>query len=361
MATVELALPHHRYSIHIEPGALDTLGEGARACARSQRCALVIDANVVREHGVRAERSIREAGLEPVVSVLPSGEETKSLAQIARLYETWVEAGLERGSPVIALGGGVTGDTAGFAAASFLRGVPFLQCPTTLLAMVDSSVGGKVGVNLPKGKNLVGAFHQPAAVLIDPDLLRTLPARELRAGLAECIKHGAIRDEDLLEWTAKQMERLLALECDALVELVTRNVEIKASVVCEDERESGVRAHLNFGHTFGHAIESTRGYGVLLHGEAVGLGMRAAAWLAERMGLCGPEVADRLRSTLAAAGLPVRTELTSADELRAALRVDKKVVGGRLRFVLPRRIGAVEVRDDAPLEAVDAAWDTIRT
>ena len=359
MATVRIELPPQGYTVTIEPGALARLGALVRAEAPSARCALIADRTVARLHGEAARRSLESAGFAVAVELV-DGEEHKNLESVARLYDALVSHGLERSSPVIALGGGVAGDTAGFAAATYLRGVPFIQCPTTLLAMVDASVGGKVGVNLPQGKNLVGAFHQPRAVVIDPELLRTLPARELAAGLAECIKHAVIADPALFEQIEGNAARLRALEADALVDLIRRNVEIKASVVMQDERESGVRAHLNLGHTFGHALEAAFGFGKLLHGEAVGLGMLAAASLAEQLGVCGPDVRKRLDALLPAVGLPTRITLPPLGALRSAMKVDKKASGARLRFVLPQRIGAVCLRDDVPPERVDQAWDAVR-
>jgi 3-dehydroquinate synthase len=252
------------------------------------------------------------------------------------------------------------GDTVGFAAATYLRGVPFVNCPTTLLAMVDASVGGKTGVNVPQGKNLVGAFHQPSVVVADPDVLRTLPDRELRCGLAECVKHAVIRDASLLDFIEANAEGLVAREPSLLVELVRRNVEIKAAVVVEDERERGVRAHLNFGHTFGHALEVTSGYGALLHGEAVALGMCAAARAASTMGLCEAAVGERIEGALVALGLEVRAEIATDDALAAAMKLDKKVQDARVRFVLPTRLGSVEVRDDVPERAITEAWSAIR-
>jgi 3-dehydroquinate synthase len=359
MATVMLELPPQRYAVTIEPGGLARLGALVHACAPAARCALIADRSVARLHGAAAQRSLEAAGF--AVSVeLVDGEEHKNLDSVARLYDALVSHGMERGSPVIAFGGGVAGDTAGFAAATYLRGVPFIQCPTTLLAMVDASVGGKVGVNLPQGKNLVGAFLQPRAVLIDPELLRTLPPRELAAGFAECVKHAVIADAALFDWIEREAPGLRALEPALLVELIRRNVEIKAQVVMQDERESGVRAHLNLGHTFGHALEAAFGFGTLLHGEAVGLGLIAAAALAEQLGMCGPELRKRLERLLPALGLPVRVGLPPLGALRAAMQVDKKISGARLRFVLPQRIGAVCLRDDVPSALVDAAWDAVR-
>jgi len=365
VAVVELDLASQRgvgrYSIHIEPGVLAELGERVASLTAASRCALVMDAAVAEPYGRAATDALRRAGLDPVELVLPSGESTKNLAQVEALYHAFGAHRLERGSVVVALGGGVAGDTSGFAAASYLRGLPFVQCPTTLLSMVDSSVGGKVGVNLPEAKNLVGAFHQPLAVFADPETLRTLAPRELSAGLAECIKHGVLGDADLFEFTAKHMRAIRALEMPALVELVERNVQVKADVVRQDEREAGIRAHLNLGHTFGHAIEATSGYGQLLHGEAVGLGMLAAGDLAERLGLCGPEVRTRIAAALSAAGLPVQAELAPADALRDAMSRDKKVSGSRVRFVLPARIGQVVMRDEVPDRLIDLAWESIRS
>jgi 3-dehydroquinate synthase len=360
VAVVRVALPQRAYDVLIEPGSLERLGEQVRAGAPHARCALVADSAVAPLWGAAARAALERAGYDVVRVELPSGESHKTLATVARVYDALLAAKLERGAPLIALGGGVTGDLAGFAATTYLRGIPLVQVPTTLLAMVDSSVGGKVGVNVPQGKNLIGAFWQPVRVVIDPLLLRTLPARELRCGLAECIKHGVIRDASLFEFIAARIEALAALDPAALVELVRRNVAIKAAVVVEDETETGVRAHLNFGHTFGHAIEATVGYGEILHGEAVALGMIAASVLAARIGLCGAELPERVRALVAAAGLPVRAALPADEVLEAAMGHDKKVAAGRVRFVLPEAIGRVAIRDDVPSEQVRSAWTAIR-
>ena len=360
MATVEIALPHHRYEILIEPGALGRLGALVRARAPHDRCALIVDENVEKVHGESALAALREAGYRPVIGRVQPGEKSKTLATVESLYGVLLEERLERRSPVIALGGGVVGDMAGFVAATYLRGVPFVQCPTSLLAMVDSSVGGKTGVNVPQGKNLVGAFHQPELVVIDPLVLRTLPHRELLCGLAECIKHGMIRDASLFEFVADNLSAILAIEPDVMVELVRRNVEIKAAVVVEDEREKGVRAHLNFGHTFAHAIEATSGYGEILHGEAVSLGMVAATRAAAAHGLCEAALADRLVALLEAAGMPTRAPLASDAELDAAMRLDKKVAEGRIRFILPSALGRVHIHDDLPEGCVREGWAAIR-
>jgi 3-dehydroquinate synthase len=361
MVVVPVELPHHRYDIVIEPGLLEHIGERVYALAPHDRCALLADGRVLPLHGDALRTSLESAGYDPVVATIPPGEEEKSLSTVAGLYEVLLDHHLERGSPLIALGGGVTGDMVGFVAATYLRGVPFVQCPTTLLSMVDASVGGKTGVNLPQGKNLVGAFHQPIVVLIDPLMLGTLPARELRCGLAECIKHAVIRDAALFDYIGENLKAILQVNPAVLVELVRQNVEIKAAVVVEDEREKGVRAHLNFGHTFAHAIEVTSGYGHVQHGEAVGLGMLAASRTAAEFGLCAAALHDRLRELIEAAGLPVKTELAMDDELMRAMQLDKKAVGGRMRLVLPDRIGSVVIRDQVPESCVRAGWEAIRS
>lgn len=360
MARVTIELPQQRYEVLIEPGALARTGETVRSLAPHDRCALLAERTAFGLHGRSLESSLQRAGYAPVTYVFDIDEARKTLATVHQLYDVLLDGRLERRSPLIALGGGVTGDTAGFVAATYLRGLPLVQCPTTLLAMVDSSVGGKTGVNVEQGKNLIGAFHQPIAVVIDPLVLATLPPRELRCGLAECVKHGMIRDESLFEFILSRLPQILAADPETLVDLVRRNVEIKAAVVTEDEREKGVRAHLNFGHTFGHAIETTVGYGNIEHGEAVGLGMLAAAHTALELGLCEKDLLQRLVALLDAAGLPVRAELPPDDELEAAMRLDKKVADGRVHFVLPDRMGHVVIRDDVPAACVRAGWRGIR-
>jgi len=362
MSTVELNLPHEAYSIHIEPDLLNRLGELTSSVAPHGRAALFVDGNVYEHFAAAAEKSLRDAGYELVSNLVLPGEDRKKLSTVRGLYDVLVTARLERSSPVIALSGGVVGDMVGFVAASYLRGVPLVQCPTTLVAMVDASVGGKVGVNLPQGKNLVGSFYQPRVVVIDTQTLLTLPKRELRCGLAECVKHGMIRDADLVGWTEDNLDAILAMKPDALVELVDRNVRIKADVVMADEKELGERAHLNFGHTFAHAIEATAGFGEYHHGEAVGLGMIAASNLAADIGRCKPDVAERLVKLLEHIGLPTETaDLAPTDELMESMQLDKKVADGKVRFVLPDRVGAVSIVDDAAPEAIASAWDSLRT
>jgi len=359
MPAVPIALPHHRYDVVIEPGALERLGDTLRPLAPAPSALLVFDRAIAETHAPVARDSLVRAGYELVAVPFEGGEERKTLDTVRGLYDVLFAHRFERRSPLVALGGGVLGDTVGFAAATFLRGVPFAQCPTTLLAMVDSSVGGKVGVNVPQGKNLIGAFHQPVSVVADPRALRTLPARELRCGMAECIKHAVIRDPALFAWTRAKMADLLALDADALVELVARNVAIKAAVVIEDEK-TGVRAHLNLGHTFGHAIEAAVGYGRILHGEAVALGLLAAASLAESVGVAARGLRGEIEEVVARAGLPCAAELPDDARLEEAMALDKKVAAGKIRFVLPERVGAVVIREGIAPAAVRAAWKSIR-
>lgn len=361
MARVPLNLDHHGYEIVIEAGALADLGGRVREVAPHARCGLISDETVYAAHGETARASLQRAGFETTAVVVPPGEAQKNLGTVEQIYRALLADRLERQSPVVALAGGVIGDMAGFVAATYRRGVPFVQVPTTLLAMVDSSVGGKTGFNVPEGKNMIGAFYQPHQVVVDPEVLTTLPSRELRCGLAECVKHAMIRDASLFEWTGSVSKSLLEIDVDVLSELVKRNVEIKAAVVMEDPLEHGVRAHLNFGHTFAHAIEATSGYGEILHGEAVALGMLAATRTAIEAGLCEEGVFSELEATLRALGLATRGALAEDDVLLASMRHDKKVVDDRVRLVLPERVGSVQIRDDLPEACVRAGWAQIRT
>lgn len=289
-------------------------------------------------------------GREVHEAVLPDGEEHKTLGTVSVVLDRLVADRANRDTTVIALGGGVVGDIAGFAAACYMRGVAFIQVPTTLLSQVDSSVGGKTGVNHPGGKNLVGAFHQPRLVLIDTDTLKTLPDRELSAGLAEVIKHAVIFDRDYFDWLEGNVEALLARDAAALAHAIARSCEIKAAVVSADETEKGQRALLNFGHTFGHAIENSLGYGEWLHGEAVAAGMVMAA---ELSGI-SPEDQDRLRRLLAAARLPVEPPRIGSANLREAMRLDKKAAGKRLRFILLDGLGSARIESDVDTGLLDS-------
>ncbi len=289
---------------------------------------------------------------------ISGGEENKTIETVSRSYELLLRNHIERSTPILALGGGVIGDVVGFVAATILRGVPLVQIPTTLLAMVDASVGGKTGVNHSVGKNLIGAFHQPIAVLIDPTVLKTLPARELRSGLAECIKHDIIRDADGFSSLEKNIPRALALEMDYLTDLIAHNVAIKAKVVESDPFEKGERAHLNFGHTFGHAIETVSNYSYA-HGECVALGMIAAARLAASLNLLDQTSVDRIVALIQKAGLPTSGLKLPLDEVMKAMFFDKKVKAGKIRFILPDRIGHVVIRDDIPESDVRKALESL--
>jgi 3-dehydroquinate synthase len=285
---------------------------------------------------------------------LPDGEQYKTLETFGRVVDALVEARLNRDAAIVALGGGVVGDLAGFAAACYQRGIDFVQAPTTLLALVDSSVGGKTGVNHPGGKNLVGAFHQPRAVLADLDTLRTLPSRELRAGLAEVIKYGLIDDAGFLAWLEQHLDALLALDPAALAHAVRRSCEIKARIVALDEREQGPRALLNFGHTFGHAIETAAGYGEWLHGEAVAMGMLLATDMSRHLGWLADDDVGRVRELLRRAGLPTQAPALGAARAHQLMGMDKKVLQGRIRLVLLRRLGEAVVTGDYPADALEA-------
>jgi len=332
------------YDIVLGIGVLDELGPLMAERGLAGRVAVVSDETVAELYGKQVLHSLRDAGFAPRLITFPAGEEHKNLDTVRRLYDAFVAAGLERSSPVVALGGGVVGDTAGFAAATFLRGVPLVQVPTTLLAMVDASIGGKVGVDLPQGKNLVGAFKQPVLVVADPTALRTLPEPEFRAGLAEVIKAGIIGAPDLFTHLEGQGYEPLAW-------VIRRAIEVKRDVVQEDPFEAGRRAVLNLGHTFGHALEALSGY-TLLHGYAVSIGMAVAARVAVHLGLAGEELLRRVERVLARYGLPVRYAGHAPEEVWQAMGTDKKRRGGQLRFVLPRAVGDVVVTADVPKEVV---------
>ena len=315
-----------------------------------------------RQAFIVTNEAIRDRYLDPLLSSLPrvdvecacigDGESFKSLDTYATLMDRLVAGGHNRTTAIIGLGGGVIGDVAGFVAATYQRGVAFIQVPTTLLALVDSSVGGKTAVNHPRGKNLIGAFYQPRCVIADIGTLETLPTRELRAGLAEVIKYGVIHDAAFFDWLGNNLERLLALDAGALAHAVATSCRIKAAVVQADERETGVRAILNFGHTFGHALESLTGYEQLLHGEAVAIGMVMAADLSSRWGELPRDQARRIKELIARAGLPVTPPTVSDDAMLEAMGMDKKVVDGRIRLVLTDAIGSAALTDRAPEDAI---------
>ena len=361
MRTVHVSLGNRSYDIKIAPGLIGRLG---RECARlklAARCAIITDTNVGKRYAKAAFNSLATAGFSPSLIIVQPGETAKSLKTVQSCYDQLAAHRLERKSFIVALGGGVVGDLAGFLAATYLRGIAFVQAPTTLLAQVDSSVGGKVGVNLKAGKNLVGAFYQPQLVLCDLDALKTLPDREFRAGLAEVIKYGIIYDANLFARLERDLPKILNRDQSILAPVIARCCEIKAEVVGQDETEGGLRAILNFGHTIGHAIENISGYGTFLHGEAISIGQVAAAKLSQALlGLAEPEV-ERIENLFQRAGLPVQTELNSAKrrKLLHAMRLDKKVRDGEIKFVLAEKIGKVAWNQRVPANVIDGALDEI--
>jgi 3-dehydroquinate synthase len=356
--TIRVGLGPRSYDIVIGPGALAEAGQRIAALGHGKRVIVIADSRVAALHGAALNTSLAAAGIAVETLTVPPGETTKSMTVLADLLDRILALGIERGTLLVALGGGVVGDLAGFAAAVALRGLDFVQIPTTLLAQVDSSVGGKTGVNSKHGKNLIGAFHQPLLVLADTALLATLPARELRAGYAEVVKYGALGDAAFFDWLQDNGPRLLAGDGAATIQAVKRSCEMKAEIVGQDEREAAQRALLNLGHTFGHALEAETGYGdALLHGEAVAIGMVMAFDLSVRLGLCPAADRDRLVRHLEAVGLPTRPDRGrswSVDALLHHMTRDKKVRDGRLTFILVRGIGQAFVTNEVPAEPVAA-------
>jgi 3-dehydroquinate synthase len=346
------------YAIEIGPGRLQQVGQFISDRSRLTHAIVITDRNVEDPYGQEVAEQLANAGGAVDIVVVDPGEESKSVATAAQLWVKLLELGADRKSIVVAVGGGVIGDLAGFVAASFARGLPFFHVPTTLLAQVDSSVGGKVGINLPQAKNIVGAFWQPLGVLIDTETLRTLPDREYRAGLAEVVKYGVIQDERFFEFLEHHITEIEARDRDVLQTIIARCCRLKADVVEGDEREeSGLRAILNYGHTFCHALETVTGYSQLLHGEAVSIGMLCASRLAERLGRITQRETNRQKTLLSALKLPVDLPKVDRDELIGAMARDKKVEHGKLRFVLPSRIGHVELVGEVAESDVRAALD----
>lgn len=338
-ATVAIDLPGRGYDVLIGAGMLGQLPALLRERAPAHRYLAIADDRVADLYGARLTRSLTEAGMHVDLLTFPAGETHKSRESWVRLSDEMFALGLGRDTVVLAFGGGVTGDLAGFVAATYMRGVPLVQLPTSLLAMIDSSVGGKTGVDTPAGKNLIGAFLQPQVVVADTDVLRTLDERELRAGLVEAVKHGAIADADYFAFIETELSGILALDSEAMTRLIARSVEIKARVVAEDEHEGGLRKTLNFGHTVGHAVEAVSGY-ALLHGEAISIGMVAEAQMGEQMGITERGTADRLRTILQRMEMPVKIpDSLSREKIRAATLSDKKARAGQVEYSLIERIG----------------------
>ncbi|MEF2964350.1 3-dehydroquinate synthase [Paenibacillus sp. M1] len=353
MRTLQVDLGERSYPIYIGGGLLSQAGDyfARHGLSAKSPVLIVTDDNVAPLHLKQVEESLRQAGYSTVVKIVPAGEKSKSLDVFEDVMTAAIEGGLDRKSAVVALGGGVVGDLAGFVAASYMRGVPFVQMPTTILAH-DSSVGGKVAVNHRLAKNMIGAFYQPEMVLYDVDTLQTLPEREVRAGLAEVVKHGLIWDEAFTSWCREHTAELLALDPEALGYALTKGCEIKAHVVSRDERENGLRAILNLGHTIGHAIEAIAGYGEYLHGEAISIGMAAAALISVNRG-ADRSLYEETTSILRGFGLPtIMPEQLDEDKIIGAMMHDKKFKEQQLVFILPKSIGKVEIVSDVKVEEV---------
>ena len=354
--TLQVDLGDRSYPITIGQGLLSDSELIARHVA-GKRVAIVTNTTVGPLYLDRLVNLLAGAGKQVTTIVLPDGEEEKNWASLMRVFDVLLEQKFDRKTTLVALGGGVIGDLTGFAAATYMRGVPFIQVPTTLLAQVDSSVGGKTGINHPLGKNMIGAFYQPQAVVADTATLNTLPPRELSAGLAEVIKHGAIIDAAFFDWIEANIGKLVARDASALAYAIQRSCEIKAEVVRQDEREGGLRAILNFGHTFGHAIEAGLGYGEWLHGEAVGCGMVMAADLSHRLGFIDAETRKRMIALVQAAGLPTVAPDLGVERWLELMQVDKKNEGGQIKFILIKPLGTpviMPVPQDALLATLKA-------
>lgn len=358
MAQVRVNLDENSYTIYISTGNMASLGHLLQKMSLSSKILVISDENVGKLYGELMLQSLREAGFTAELFCVKAGEESKSLIVAELLYTKAIRMGLDRKSPIIALGGGVVGDLAGFVAATYMRGVPFVQVPTSLLAQVDSSVGGKVAVDHVLGKNLIGAFYQPRLVLIDTNVLNTLPQNELIAGLGEVIKYGAIADEEFFSFLRLHAGQILNKETQAMAHIVKRNCEIKAEVVEQDEQEAGLRMILNFGHTIGHAVEANAGYHGYKHGEAVAIGMHGAALISYYMGLCNQKTVDDLCQVLEMFNLPVYTQ-DNPEALLPYLVRDKKNVGGKINWILLEKIGQCIIRNDVPEKFVLKALQKI--
>ena len=348
------------YDIVVTADSLSRLGPFARRRTQGSTALIVTDENA-KVHTETIQRSLIDAGFRTALTIRPAGEAQKSLASAAQLYDTLIDLPADRRTLIVAVGGGVIGDLAGFVAATYARGIPLLMVPTTLLAMVDSSVGGKVGVNHPRAKNMIGAFHQPVGVFIDISTLTTLPDREFKSGLAEVVKYGVILDAEFFNYIESTIEDILKRNPAAIQRLVLRSCELKAKIVEQDEREeTDLRAKLNYGHTFAHAFETAGGYGRWLHGEAVAAGMICASRLAEKLGLIAREITERQVRLLQAFSLPIAPLRWPIEDLLQTMRKDKKAVDGRMRFILPTRLGAVALFDDVPEGDVRAVLQSTR-
>jgi 3-dehydroquinate synthase len=353
METVRVELVERSYDIVIGNGLLDDVGARLKTYGPSPKAAIVSNPTVFALYGERVTDSIKKAGFDLEHVIIPDGEEYKNLETLKRIYDELLKQRLDRKSALIALGGGVVGDITGLAAATYMRGISYVQIPTTLLAQVDSSVGGKTGVDHKLGKNMIGAFWQPGLVLIDPATLKTLPKKQLLAGLAEVIKYGVIYDSELFEFLEANRERIFNLDDKAITYIIRRSCEIKAEVVSKDERESGLRAILNYGHTIGHAIETATGYTRYLHGEAVAIGMHLEAKLSQLLKGIDDGQVFRIKALIDSYGLPSEIPVDiNRDDIISSMQLDKKAVAGKLKFILPESIGAVKIREDIDEKAI---------
>ena len=359
MAEVNVKLDAHSYTIHIITGGISQVGELMRKLALGNKVLIVTDENVCPLYAEKLSSGLVAAGFQPAVLAVPPGEGSKSLTTANVVFTEAITRGLDRKSAIIALGGGVVGDLAGFVAANYLRGVPFIQVPTTLLAQVDSSVGGKTAVNHELGKNLIGAFYQPHMVVIDPQALDTLNDRELKAGLAEVVKYGVIADGDFFTYLQDNAAALLARDPAVLTTVIGKCCKLKADIVAQDERESALRMILNFGHTIGHAIEAEGGYSEYNHGEGVAIGMHAAALISQQVGRCEQSHVDTLKKLLTRLDLPLTAPSYHPEKLVRYLVRDKKVLNGKVNWVLMSRIGHVEITHEVTEATIEAVLEQV--
>ncbi|MDJ0601551.1 MAG: 3-dehydroquinate synthase [Crocosphaera sp.] len=354
-SVIPVTLPHTSYKIIIDANALESLGQQLTSLQLGQKILVISNAEIFNYYGETVINSLTQMGFEVFSHLIPAGETYKTLDSISQIYDTALKHRLERSSTLLALGGGVIGDMTGFAAATWLRGINFIQVPTSLLAMVDASIGGKTGVNHPQGKNLIGAFYQPRLVFIDPIVLKTLPLREFRAGMAEVIKYGVIWNPNLFKQleTAEKLDSLDNIDSEIIKEIITQSCQAKVDVVSQDEKEVGLRAILNYGHTIGHAIESLTGYREINHGEAVAVGMVAAGKIAVKLGMWTEEMTTRQDNLIQKASLPLTINDTlNPQDILEILQLDKKVKAGKVRFILPTDIGQVKITENIPPQVI---------
>jgi 3-dehydroquinate synthase len=353
MEKIRVELAERSYDIALGSNIMEGIGEKLLPFSLSPKISLISNPTVFALYGERVTGSIKKAGFDLQTVILPDGEEYKDIIQVQHIYDELLKQKLDRSSGLIALGGGVIGDITGFAASTYMRGISYIQLPTTLLAQVDSSVGGKTGINHRLGKNMIGTFWQPRLVWIDVETLKSLPKRELLAGLAEVIKYGVIHDSKLFTFLESNREKILNLDNEAIMHIIKRSCEIKADIVSKDEREGGLRAVLNYGHTIGHAIETVTGYTRYLHGEGVAIGMYLEARLSQLMGLADPDQVARIKALLESYGLPAELpDDIDKNNVLLSMRLDKKTVAGKLKFILPEKMGTVRIETEIPEKVV---------